>query len=104
MSIKINPQKCVGCGKCLEVCPGNLIFKKIDSKAYIKYPQDCWGCAACVKECPVQAINYYLGADIGGKGTYLNTVKEKNLLNWHIFKPKGEEIIITTDETEANKY
>ncbi|MBU3111115.1 4Fe-4S dicluster domain-containing protein [Clostridium lacusfryxellense] len=104
MSIKIIPQKCVGCGKCLNVCPGNLIYKKENSKAYIKYPEECWGCCACVKECPASAINYYLGVDIGGKGTYLNTKKEKNLLHWHIHKPKGEEIIITTNETEANKY
>ena len=104
MSIKIDSQKCVGCGKCLEACPGNLICKRGDSKAFIKFPDECWGCTACVKECPVQAINYYLGADIGGTGTYLNTKKEKNLLHWHIVKPNKEEIIITTSETEANKY
>ena len=104
MSIKINLQKCVGCGKCLNTCPGNLIFKNDEEKAFIKYPEECWGCTACLKECPVQAINYYLGVDIGGKGTYLNTKKEKNLLHWHIFKPNNEEIIITTNETEGNKY
>ncbi|MBZ9607640.1 ferredoxin family protein [Clostridium estertheticum] len=104
MSIKIDPQKCVGCGKCMDVCPGNLIFKKNDSKAFIEYPQECWGCCACVKECPAMAINYYLGADIGGKGTYLNTKKEKNLLHWHMFRPNSEEIIITTNVAEANKY
>ena len=104
MSIKIDPQKCVGCGKCMDACPGNLIFKKDDSKAFIKYPDECWGCSACVKECPAVAINYYLGADIGGKGIYLNTKKEKNLLHWHIFKPNSEEIIITTNIAEANKY
>jgi len=104
MSIKIDKDKCIGCGKCTNVCPGNLIFKKDDSKAFIKYPKECWGCTACVKECPVQAINYYLGVDIGGKGTYLNTKKEKKLLHWHIFKPDGQEIVITTNETEANKY
>ncbi|MBU3201039.1 ferredoxin family protein [Clostridium estertheticum] len=104
MSIKIDLQKCVGCGKCRKICPGNLIFKNGESKAFIKYPEECWGCTACLKECPVQAINYYLGADIGGKGTFLNTKKEKNLLHWHIYKPNKVEIIITTNETEANKY
>lgn len=104
MSIKIDLQKCVGCTKCIDSCPGNLIFKNEDSKAFIKYPDECWGCSACVKECPAVAINYYLGADIGGKGTYLNTKKEKNLLHWHIFKPNSEEIIITTNIAEANKY
>ncbi|MCB2361403.1 ferredoxin family protein [Clostridium estertheticum] len=104
MSIKIDLQKCVGCGKCIQMCPGNLIFKNDKSKAFIKYSEECWGCTACLKECPVQAINYYLGADIGGKGTFLNTKKEKNILHWHIYKPNKVEIIITTNVAEANKY
>ena len=29
MSIQINKLKCVGCGKCVEACPGNLIKKDI---------------------------------------------------------------------------
>lgn len=104
MSIKINKSKCIGCRKCIEVCPGNLIFKDENSKAFIKYADECWGCTACVKECAVQAINYFLGADIGGKGSYLYTEKERDLLHWHIFKPNNGEIVITTSETEANKY
>ena len=104
MSIKIIHKNVWVAENASNVCPGNLISKNENSKAYIKYPEECWGCCACVKECPVHAINYYLGVDIGGKGTYLNTKKEKNLLHWHIYKPKGEEIIITTNETEANKY
>ena len=104
MSIKIDPQKCVGCGKCQEACPGNLISKKEDLKAYIKCPEECWGCTACVKECRFKAISYYLGADIGGKGTSLYTEKAGGFLHWHILKPEEEEIIITTNETESNKY
>ena len=35
MSIQINKLKCVGCGKCVEACPGNLIKKDTDGKAFI---------------------------------------------------------------------
>lgn len=104
MSIKIDLKNCIGCGKCIDNCPGNLIFKDDSSKAFIKYPNQCWGCGACVKECSFEAINYYLGADIGGKGTYLNIKKEKDLLHWNIFKPNRDAITITTNAAEGNKY
>ena len=35
MSIHINKLKCVGCGQCIEACPGNLIKKDTDGKAGI---------------------------------------------------------------------
>ncbi|MBP5324363.1 MAG: 4Fe-4S binding protein, partial [Pseudobutyrivibrio sp.] len=45
MSIKINQDKCIGCRKCIEACPGNLI--KLDNKkAFIKRERDCWGCTS----------------------------------------------------------
>ena len=43
MSIRIRKERCVGCGKCQEVCPGTLI-QIIDKKAIMKYPKNCWGC------------------------------------------------------------
>ena len=56
MSIKIDKNLCVGCRKCTEVCPGNLIKIGDDKKAYIKYPDDCWGCSSCIKECKLNAV------------------------------------------------
>ncbi len=32
MSVRILQNKCVGCGKCLSVCPGNLLKKGEDGK------------------------------------------------------------------------
>lgn len=104
MSIRIDKDKCVSCGKCTDVCPGNLIYKDENKKAFIKYPRDCWGCTACLKECGVGAINYYLGADIGGKGGYLYTEKDKDYLYWHIVNKDGEKRVITINKKESNKY
>ena len=73
MSIAINKSKCVKCRRCIEVCPGNLIKADADGKAYIKEPRDCWGCTSCVKECRAEAIDFFLGADIGGRGSTLTT-------------------------------
>lgn len=102
MSIRIN-EKCVGCGRCAEVCPGTLIEIK-DKKAVIKYPMDCWGCASCLKECKVGAIEFYLAEDIGGNDTYMQVEKNGRYLNWQFFNKDGEVREITVDSTSSNKY
>lgn len=104
MSIRIRKETCIKCGKCLEVCPGSLIYRDSEGKAYIKYEKNCWGCTACLKECPVKAIEYYLGEDIGGKGAYLYVNKQKEDLHWHIVDKNGNEKVITTNRKESNKY
>ncbi|HBS60980.1 MAG TPA: adenylylsulfate reductase [Firmicutes bacterium] len=104
MSITIDREKCTGCGKCREVCPGSLLYAAQDGKAEIRYPKDCWGCTSCVKECRFTAIKYYLGPDIGGKGGFLRTKQEENLLHWIITGPEGEEKVITVDKSKANAY
>lgn len=103
MSIKINKSKCVSCGKCLKVCPGNLIYKDEDNKAYIKYKRACWGCSACIKECKSCAISYYLEPDIGGCGTSMYTMDNKDTLEWVFQSSKGEKVI-KVDKKESNKY
>lgn len=104
MSIKINQQLCQGCGNCLSVCPGSLIEKNEAGKAYIKYPKECWGCTSCLKECSAQAIMYYLGPDMGGRGGYLFTESKGKCLDWIIRKPDGETVRISVDKTKANQY
>ncbi|MBC2580793.1 ferredoxin family protein [Clostridium sp. DJ247] len=104
MSIKINKEKCVGCSRCIDVCPGSLIYKDKDGKAYIKYEKNCWGCTACLKECGAAAIKYYLGADIGGNGAYLYVKQKKEELSWHIVDKNNNETVISTNRKESNKY
>lgn len=104
MSIKIDKDRCIGCSKCISVCPGSLIYRDNDGKAYIKYERNCWGCTACIKECTVGAIKYYLGADIGGNGSYLYTSQNADELKWHIIDKHDHETIISTNRRESNKY
>lgn len=51
-------KKCVGCGKCIEICPADaleLIEKKDIKSIDIKYDQ-CIRCYCCHEVCPVNAI------------------------------------------------
>ncbi len=104
MSISIEKERCTGCGRCLSACPGTLIEKDDDGKAVIPRPQDCWGCTSCLKECAAGAIFYYLGADVGGRGTILHVNKEGSLLHWIFDKQNGEKQKITVDSKNANRY
>lgn len=104
MSIRIDGQKCIGCGRCRQVCPGNLLYETANKITEIRYPKDCWGCTSCIKECEYNAIHYYLGADIGGRGSMLHTSQEKNLLHWIVTSPDNSRKVITIDKRQANAY
>lgn len=103
MSIAIDKSKCVGCRRCLEVCPGNLI-KIQDGKAAITRPQDCWGCTSCLKECKTCAISFFLGADIGGKGSVLSVSEKGDIREWTVTAPDGTTKSIEINTKESNKY
>ena len=53
MAVWIVEDTCIGCQKCVEVCPYGAI-DMVDGKARIN--EKCTGCGACVDECPVEAI------------------------------------------------
>ena len=104
MSIHIERERCVGCGACVEACPGNWIKRDVDGKAKIKRPRECWGCASCLKACHFGAVEYYLGADIGGRGATMTVEKEGELAHWVIRRPGKESVVLTVDRRNANKY
>lgn len=104
MSISINKNTCVGCKSCVEVCPGNLIKLTAERKAHIKHEHDCWGCTSCVKACPVQAISFFLGADIGGRGARLTVKTSGTVRTWSVTARDGTVQQIVVDGSAANKY
>ena len=101
MSIAINKSKCVKCRRCIEVCPGKA---DENGKAYIKEPRDCWGCTSCVKECRAEAIDFFLGADIGGRGSTLTTKEDGDYRLWTVTAPDGSQTVIQINKKDANKY
>ena len=63
LTMKVDQEKCTGCGSCEEVCPVGAAkledaLSKIDAKV-------CIGCGECMTVCPEKAINPDWATDIG---------------------------------------
>jgi len=68
------------------------------------YPRDCWGCVSCVKECPADAIDFFLGADIGGDGSVMNVTAKGDISRWKVTRRDGSVVTIDVDRRNANQY
>ena len=55
-TLKLNPEQCIGCGRCAQVCPHG-VFSVADKKAQIEDKNSCMECGACTKNCPTKAIS-----------------------------------------------
>lgn len=54
-TLKLNTEKCVGCGMCTNVCPHG-VFVLDEGKARIVDLDSCMECGACLKNCAFSAI------------------------------------------------
>jgi ferredoxin len=54
-TLKLDDEKCIGCGMCEIVCP-HAVFKVENSKARFADRDACIECGACAANCPVEAI------------------------------------------------
>ncbi len=81
--IKINEEKCNGCGECIPNCPEGAL-QVIDGKARLISDLFCDGLGACIGECPLGAIEV---EEREAEAYDEKTVMEKNII------PKGENVI-----------
>ena len=64
-TIKIDPERCKGCGYCTAECPTGAIVldEQFNSSGYFAaifaHPEDCTGCAICANVCPDIAIEVW---------------------------------------------
>lgn len=56
MAVKINKEKCIGCGLCNNVCPVEAIEIK-EGKAVVD--DKCIECGVCITQCPTCAISMH---------------------------------------------
>ena len=58
--ITINPELCVSCYQCADICRCNVILPnpKKDEPPVIVYHDECWHCAVCTENCPTGAIKF----------------------------------------------
>ncbi|MDF2531640.1 MAG: ferredoxin [Clostridia bacterium] len=59
-TLKLNKDKCKGCGLCIAVCP-HRVFTMENGKADIVDKDHCMECGACALNCPFTAIFVEVG-------------------------------------------
>ncbi len=60
VTLKLDIDKCKGCGRCTEVCP-HEVFSTNGEKVEIINRDSCIECGACEKNCPFGAISVKAG-------------------------------------------
>lgn len=71
VTLKLDQEKCTGCGMCLEVCP-HEVFKMNTRHAEIQNRDACMECGACSRNCPFEAISVRAG--VGCAAAMINVI------------------------------
>jgi NAD-dependent dihydropyrimidine dehydrogenase PreA subunit len=76
-TLELDQSACIGCGRCLEVCP-HQVFAVTGRKAALVDRDACMECGACAVNCPVAAIT--VDAGVGCASGIINEwLRERNL-------------------------
>jgi NAD-dependent dihydropyrimidine dehydrogenase PreA subunit len=76
-TVELNEPACIGCGKCVEVCP-HQVFSLDEIKARMEDRDACMECGACKRNCPVAAIE--VDAGVGCATGLINEwLRERNV-------------------------
>lgn len=70
VTLALDPEKCVGCGMCLIVCP-HAVFSMNNGLVRIENRDGCMECGACANNCPTGAVTVQAG--VGCAAAVINT-------------------------------
>lgn len=59
-TLQLDPTACVGCGRCVEVCP-HQVMTLDERSARVQNRDACMECGACATNCPTKAIRVDAG-------------------------------------------
>jgi ferredoxin len=71
VTLQVFPEKCTGCGMCIEVCP-HSVFTMKDKKVSVADRDRCMECGACAKNCDFDAIS--VNAGVGCAAAVINGI------------------------------
>jgi len=74
VTLRLDEEKCVGCGMCLLVCPRAVLSLR-DSTVQIVNRDACMECGACARNCPTEAFTVRAG--VGCAAAVINSVLGK---------------------------
>jgi len=96
MTVRINLERCDGCGQrdetfCGEICPGDLLFRE-EGRIRLREPEGCWDCFACVKVCPHEALCIDLPLQISQSRHCLSALIKTDHILWKMYDRQGHLI------------
>jgi len=74
-TLRLDPERCSGCGVCLEVCP-RAVLARSGSSVSIVDRDACMECGACARNCPTGALT--VNAGVGCATAVINTALGRN--------------------------
>lgn len=83
-------EKCLGCGICEEICPGDLMELDENNIAFCRAARDCWDCMACIKECPSGALETRIPYQLGYYPAKLIPKKRDKEIEWTLIDINGK--------------
>ena len=73
IGVRVNPQQCVGCGKCVSTCPMDI--RHVGD-------HECISCGACVSACPTKAIELRAGKVVLAPAEKKTTHRMLPVIGW----------------------